>query len=355
MPSATTSKVIQKVSGFLSPEFKQQNLRAWQPLFTPLPVILFLLITGILFFPIGVVYVVFSNRVREVVIPYGGTTGDCPNGTLHCTLSIKIDPPLRSPFAAYYELDNFYQNYRLYAKSKNQDQLEGKEVRSYSALSDCDPRRSVNGSHDPTQFYTPCGLIAWSRFSDTFKLLQGSSLTNASEVAWKKDGINWFADKWVFKNPPGWPNNTLGVMQTPDVEDPDFIVWMRTAAFPKFRKLYRKFDSSMDQLSGDFILQISNTFDVSGFGSKAFVLSEITWTGGKNSFLGWLYIATGILFVVVAMAFAVKQAICPRRFGDVSYLPWIKSPTPAASGVPTERPSSSTGPVASSSSSSPAK
>jgi hypothetical protein len=40
--------------------------------------------------------------------------------------------------------------------------------------------------------------------------------------------------------------------------------------------------------------------------------------GGKNPFLGWAYIATGILFVLLAVAGTVKHFLRPRRMGDMA-------------------------------------
>jgi hypothetical protein len=43
--------------------FKQQQLRAWQPILTPFPVILSFLIVGIIFIPVGVALLIASNNV----------------------------------------------------------------------------------------------------------------------------------------------------------------------------------------------------------------------------------------------------------------------------------------------------
>lgn len=85
---------------------------------------------------------------------------------------------------------------------------------------------------------------------------------NSINVPLLKTGIAWESDKKIkFKNPPGeslkeafkdyvkpkaWKVNVWEL----DLDDPtnngfqneDFIVWMRTAALPIFRKLYRRVD-----------------------------------------------------------------------------------------------------------------
>jgi len=57
-------------------------------------------------------------------------------------------------------------------------------------------------------------------------------------------------------------------------------------------------------------------------GKKSLVVSTTSWLGGKNPFLGWAYIVVGILCVVLALVFAVKEAVAGRDLGDPSYLTW---------------------------------
>lgn len=43
----------------------------------------------------------------------------------NCTLTFDIPFTMQSPVFFYYELNNFYQNHRLYAASVSKDQLAG--------------------------------------------------------------------------------------------------------------------------------------------------------------------------------------------------------------------------------------
>ena len=110
----------------------------------------------------------------------------------------------------------------------------------------------------------------------------------------------------------------LGV-RLPPVDDEDFIVWMRTAGLPTFKKLYRKIH--LDLKAGDVIeVQALNYYPVAAFsGQKAVVLSTTSWLGGKNSFLGWAYIVVGIICVVLGFAFLIKHLVSPRPLGDMKY------------------------------------
>lgn len=317
------SKIVEFFSTFLSVEFKQQRLKAWQPLFTPLPVIATLAALGAIFVPVGIALVVTTAAVREVTVDYGALCGNA--SVCEVDVAIPASAPLRPPVYAYYELANYYQNYRAYAKSRVQAQLEGKWVASYAGLEDCDPRRSFNDSKREEDFYFPCGLIAWSFFNDSFVLSRPTDDAAANGSAYtplqvEKDGIAWFSDKRMFKNPT---EKIPGIRVVENVTDEDFLVWLRTAAFPTFRKLYRKVSVGEGELSGTLRLTVANNYPVAAFGSKRFVLSEVCWVGGRNGFLGWLYIALGSLLLVFAAAFALKQRISPRKFGDVALLPWV--------------------------------
>jgi len=189
-------------------------------------------------------------------------------------------------------------------------------VSSYSALSDCDPIISVGGSQSASDFYLPCGLIAASVFNDTFVLQSGNTI-----IPLKKEGIAWASDvQHKFKNPP---SSAPGVRVIADFEDEDFIVWMRTAGLPDFKKLYRIIEQ--DLAPGDYTVTISNNYPVSAFnGRKSVVLSTTSWLGGKNSFLGWAYIVVGIVCFVQGIIFALKHRISPRKLGDTKYLDWSR-------------------------------
>lgn len=150
----------------------------------------------------------------------------------------------------YYGLTNFYQNHRRYVKSRDDNQLLGDF--SDDVSSDCMPF-DVGARGKKA---VPCGAIANSLFNDT--------LTLESEahgfVPLENTGIAWPSDKEIkFRNPPGDLKTILSEKfdrplawtrelweldpKNPDnngLQNEDLIVWMRTAALPSFRKLYRR-------------------------------------------------------------------------------------------------------------------
>jgi len=294
--------------------FKQQQLKAWQPILTPFPVIVTFLCVGVVFIPIGVVLLLASNSVVEVTQRYDQQE-ICPMNET-CILTIDIPSKMTAPVFFYYRLDNYYQNHRRYVKSRVDTQLQGQVVDQYSALADCDPVISEEGSQDSAKFFLPCGLIAASVFNDTFVLTH-----NNNTIPLRKNGIAWASDvKSKFHNPPA---NAPGIRVIPDFEDEDFIVWMRTAGLPNFKKLYRIIDTSLEP--GTYQVEIQNNYPVAAFsGKKYLVISTTSWIGGKNPFLGWAYIVVGIICFVQGVAFALKHKISPRKLGDTKYLDWNK-------------------------------
>jgi len=296
--------------------FKQQRLKAWQPILTPKPVILSFLIIGLIFIPIGIGIVISSNDVIEVDVRYDVT---CDVGHV-CNITLNVPQDMSGPVYLYYRLVNYYQNHRRYVQSRNDDQLRGLPVTTYSDLSNCDPFISKNGNNDQDpveQWYWPCGLIAKSVFNDTFSLWSPTS----SPINLRKSGIAWASDKEKkFKNPAA---DTPGIRVIPDFEDEDFIVWMRTAGLPDFKKLYRIIDQDIP--AGQYTVLVTSNYPVSSFsGEKHVVLSTTTWIGGKNPFLGYAYIVVGAICFVQGALFGLKHRISPRKLGDTKYLEWNK-------------------------------
>jgi len=111
---------------------------------------------------------------------------------------------------------------------------------------------------DPDAPAYPCGLVAKSLFNDTFEIydMAGTNLTiDNKDIAWQSDVDN------KFKNldQPDWDK-----IQWTNVENEGFIVWMRTAGLPNFRKLYGKLNNDLSE--GTYTLKIFNNYDVQSFG-----------------------------------------------------------------------------------------
>jgi len=282
-------------------------LKAWQPILTPIPVIITFLVIGIVFIPIGVAMIVASDQVVEASFRYDNLP-DCALNTT-CTVPLTVSQKMVAPIYLYYQLENFHQNHRRYVKSRSDAQLRGDLVPA-SQMTDCDPRL-----FDPKgKIYYPCGLIAASLFNDTISM----QAPDGKDVVLRKKGIAWPSDVETKFKVPTQPIDlnvyTLALPGNMAVTDEDFIVWMRTAALPNFKKLYRIIDTDLEP--GVYSFTIVNNYPVFQFqGTKSIFVSNTSWVGGKNNFLGFCYVIIGAVCILFAIVFAIKQKIAPRKIG----------------------------------------
>ncbi|RIB05320.1 CDC50/LEM3 family [Gigaspora rosea] len=352
--------------------FKQQRLKAWQPILTPKTVLPTFFIVGVIFAPLGGLLLWASNSVTELAIDYtycdsrefisatfpqvSSSQPDIKwsrevvateefkytnSGVWRCHLQFRVPSELKPPLFIYYRLTNFYQNHRSYVKSFNANQLKGVAVPADQLKTSCGPM-AVNNDNPPKIIY-PCGLIANSIFNDTISNLtfqqnaDGIPTNNETYILLSKD-ISWPSDRQKYGltsyelnqivPPPDWANAYPNGTYTADAPPPDlstnelFQVWMRTAGLPDFRKLYSRNDTTALQ-AGLYDVSIDYRFPVTRYGgTKAFVLSTVSFLGGKNSFLGLAYIAVGIACVVLGAIFTARHLYKPRKLGDHTYLSW---------------------------------
>lgn len=295
-------------------KFKQQKLPAWRPVPTITSTTLTFLSFGIAFIVIGIIVVVYSNDIVEVNKVYHT---ECAVGTI-CEIKFSIDKPMSQPIMIYYQLNNFYQNHRRYVKSKSHDQLKGELLTTSELNSDCEPvvtmselgkSKTLDGSvladDAPAN---PCGLIAKSLFNDTYALVN----SEGKEIVIDDTDIAWEADKSMKYarpvDPEGIDPDYWQKVQWTDVMNEHFMVWMRPAGLPNFRKLWGRIKEDLP--AGEYTMKVTNNYDVSAFkGEKFFVLSTVNAFGGKNSFLGISYLVVGSICIILAIAFVIGYKI----------------------------------------------
>jgi len=289
--------------------FHQQRLPAWKPVLTSFPIIVLYFLIGLVFILSGVgLFIGSQNVVETQLYRYDLKCAKLLNTTKSnntCRIVINVPQLMNSPVYFYYRLGNFYQNYRGYTKSVSYSQLAGKDYQ-YSELSSCSPKISLDNLQIQSDVYLPCGLIAGSYFNDTFTLL---SVADEQPIPWSSDGIAWETDLGLSQNPPP---DEAGIKTVPEIKSEEFSVWLRLAAFHNFRKLHRIINQNLE--SGNYYLDINDTFPVDGFGgTKSVILSTANWLGGKNNFLAGGYILTGAVSLVFAIAFTLERVLCPKR------------------------------------------
>lgn len=346
--------------------FKQQRLPAWQPVLTAKNVLPTFIIVGIVFIPLGAVLLVTSNNCFELTQPYteckniNNISESCYDTAIkqiennqktdcQCEIEFDIDQNVTGPVYFYYKLTNFFQNHRVYVKSRDNKQLSGStDIKGSNLDNNCEPfKTDANGNA-----IAPCGTIANSLFNDTFLLYKVKNNNNDDQININKKGIAWKTDHEIkFQNP--WYNSGSGsgqqcseddlacnfgngsganedqvpktvkpvywskpVYEISDALDMDpspeyngyeneaLEVWMRTAAFPTFRKLYGTYSDGLTE--GKYKILINYNYPTMGFdGTKSFVIAQMTWAGGKNPFLGIAYIVVGSLSLLATIILTV--------------------------------------------------
>jgi len=280
-------------------------------------------------------------------------TGNCT-----CYKELNITPEENDKYKwdrdvlLYYGLDNFHQNHRQYADSRDDNQLDGKRLNDGLPdlpSSDCEaPHHSDNSSTLPIM---PCGSIANSLFNDTVKFYffnpdeknsdedpedwQTPKQKNWQEISLLKTNIAMPMDKKRFNNPDnidkvkdlegnisrpiGWTKDLWDL--DPDnegnngLENEDLIVWMRAAPTGSFRKLWRKVDHDNDShielkdgllTSLQYRVEVDYNYDVSGFGGrKKVIITRANYLGSKNAMRGYVVIAAAIFYFFFSALFWV--------------------------------------------------
>ncbi|XP_059132835.1 cell cycle control protein 50C isoform X2 [Peromyscus eremicus] len=319
---------------------KQQTLPAHQLDLSASVVLSIFFATGGFCLCMGIILLLSAKSTREIEINYTNICGNCAqlredssNFDKECTCSVPFYLPekMEGDVYMYYKLYGFYQNLYRYILSRSNSQLVGKDIWD---VKNCSPFQL---SHNGTPII-PCGAVANSMFNDTITLSYNLNSSINIEVPMLKSGLTWWTDKYVkFRNPragdlasafagsakpPHWAKPIYEL----DTDDPgnngfineDLIVWMRTAAFPTFKKLYRRLNrvhNFVDGLpAGNYSFNISYNFPVTVFqGEKSVVLSTLTWIGGGGLFLGLTYTVTGALTLLASFAILAIYLMLKRN------------------------------------------
>lgn len=319
-------------------KIRQQKLPAWQPILTARSVIPIIFATGLIFIPIGVFLAISSESVKEYTGYY-----DCKTSDPNCNLTIYLAEDYVGDVYFYYALENYFQNNRRYMKSRSDKQLLGDLLAN--DRSDCAPYINATDVDGKIKPIAPCGVIANSMFNDTFTLYYTED-SQKTQVIWTYSGLLWEVDTKVkFKNPissvggdlcsafqekntikpPNWQKHPceLDVANADNngFLNADFIIWMRVAALPNFRKPYRKlvrqdrFANGL--LRGYYLLEIQSNYPVDKFsGKKAFIISTASWLGGKNNFMGIMYIIVGSICTALGLSFIIIHIKFGHRLSE---------------------------------------
>lgn len=360
-----------------SSAFRQQRLKAYNPVFTARTVIPLLVGIAVVFAPLGAAMWLALHRVQDLAIDYSqceklalsegwreipetfvelnfhnnAQPKNRPQWKLDTdelqafaderkVCRIQFEVPLRwtAPVYFFYRLEGFYANHRRYVKSFSEDQIEGKaasvNVIKNTVGQNCEPLSlDANGK----RIY-PCGLIANSLFNDTYTLTLSAVNGTSSDYEMTAKGIAWKSDRDRFKKtkyhhedivpPPNWYKrfpDGYNATNVPDISEwEEFQNWMHPAGLPTFNKLAQRNDDQALE-PGIYEVAVGLHFPVLPYNGHKFIyLSQRSVIGGKNYFLGYSWMVGGGLCFVLALLLLVINFVKPRRTGDVSLLSWNK-------------------------------
>jgi hypothetical protein len=355
---------------------KQQRMNAWSPILDPVWVIATLFIIAACFIPTGIQLKGISDNVVEMVQKYDSykeedlTDLSCAidkaNEGKECTISFTTEKDMEPPILVYYEIANFHQNHRNYITSRDDSQLLGNPG---PPDPDCAPLDKLGNVT-----LNPCGLIANTFFNDVISLDSGND-ADGEALDMIEQGIAWTSDlefkfgqvkdfksslcnscsdsncdcsvsnvnshNWTCKQKYEDPKTgECSLYSYPDedttqylyetypkiisplegVENEHFVVWMRAAALPDFRKLYGYFNKAI-KAGTTLTFKVDANWDVKSFkGSKSLVVTTTSAFGGKNPYMGNSFIVVGAVCLIAGAFFTIKQVFKPRKLAETKYL-----------------------------------
>jgi LEM3 (ligand-effect modulator 3) family / CDC50 family len=292
-------------------KFRQQDMWALKPVWSPKCVVVMYYIIAVIFIPVGVSVLIKSLTMSQTDRFRYDNVGDCDVGEvgrkppLQCTIQVTLEKDTGAPTFMYYGLVNYFQNARNYIKSLSAEQLRGKASPN---TADCE-KAGEGIDYSSTSKVVPCGLTAFSRFNDTFRLCRDPRCND--EVKLRKEGIAWDVDREKrFK--AGEVGSVDGYTKESNkiVTDEDFMVWMRLATYNNFHKLYRIIDEPLSK--GTYYVIIEAAYPVEQFSGEKFIFfSETSWFGGRSRFLGVAYLVIGGISLVAATLFCIRAGTAP--------------------------------------------
>lgn len=353
--------------------FRQQRLKAWQPIMTPKSVIPFLFLLALIFGPLGIGILHATTQVQYLSIDYTNcaekastrysnvpqehtgyhfnkrsvdpefqwrrsTVEDAFGDEIDvCNIQFNLARDINPPIYMYYHLTNFFQNHRKYVESYDLEQLKGIAVEPDNVDDNCRPLRFV-GEGDNQKTVYPCGLIANSFFNDSISnltLLNARSTQDNQTYVMSQTGISWSSDvnhkykkteynpddivpppNWYKMFPQGYNESNIPDLQHWEL----FQNWMRTAGLSSFYKLYG-LNRTETLTSGTYEVQIIMNYPVSIFdGTKSLIITTSSIFGGRNLSLGIIYCVIGALSILLGVIFLIQTIVKPRKVGDHDFL-----------------------------------
>jgi len=285
-------------------KFKQQKLPGWRSTPSMFNAVLFFFSLGILAIGIGITIYLFSEEIVEKEINYNNKT----------SVTFNVSKEMKPDIMVYYKVYNFYQNNRRFMNSRSEDQLKGKHITldEMKKRHECDPiiansdlriNFTEEENFNMSELAYPCGLIARSfiLFNDSFSFKYDNGrdiLINETNIARRFDRENYKINYNNSHKP--WLN----------IEDEHFLVWMRTAPFANFTKLYGRIPVDIEPNKNITItIKHGKYYNEKEYEdsriNKSIIITTVNSFGGKNTELAFSYMILGGLCIIIGIAFII--------------------------------------------------
>lgn len=190
----------------------------------------------------------------------------------------------------------------------------------------------ANDTHDGVEKPVyPCGLIANSIFNDTYGKLTGLDGNLGTVYEFSKSGIAWPTDKNKYGAtkytaadvvpPPNWArfNGTYNGFDLANLDlanDEPFMVWMRTAGLPTFRKLWGRIDDPAGIKKGKYLIRVGlRTCSSPHMNTRLcnIFFFAIIWLPLSASFIGVLACATSSFAIIWLPSLSLPLSLLCHR------------------------------------------
>uniref|UniRef100_A0A0N5A4A7 Cell cycle control protein 50A n=1 Tax=Parastrongyloides trichosuri TaxID=131310 RepID=A0A0N5A4A7_PARTI len=325
MPSVVIPKVAKKSGLQNKPKeskWLQQSYPSYRPQYSFICTTSLILFIALGFLSVSILLKVNLDQMEEISIDYTdcyndnesrivelndqyhwsyhGISLDAYNNTV-CTYRLQLYTEIRGNITFQYSLHKFYQNWKSYFDDRSDYQLEG-HPKEYK-FSNCSKNYLQK---------IPWGVdgIIWP--SDKSKKFINPKLT---------DGIDLCTAFANTSKPPNW---TKRICELGDnitgygFQNVDFMIWMKSAALPKFRKNYRSlsqtnkiFENGLPK--GLYQLDITYLYNVENYDArKKFIISTRSILPSKNYFLLKAYTGVTSFLVSTAIIFGILELISKK-------------------------------------------
>jgi hypothetical protein len=275
---------------------------------------------------ISIPHIIYSKKHLEYKLNYTNCKLNDNNSKI-CNITFKIDKKLNSKVLIYYQLNNFYLNYRKFVKSKNWEQLRGEDVKG-EGCEDINTMEEMFGNN--SIYYTnewnhtfkkndlanPCGLFARSFFNDSYELYKNINDKETIKInIIEKNISNQYLREKFFKR-----NKHYKTKQWIDVENEHFINWMNVETFHNFRKLWGRIENDLDE--GNYTFLIKNNYNVSKYKAEKFIVLSDSNIFGENNFFGIILVAVAILYFFTIVILSVIFLLNRDKMFDMNNVKW---------------------------------